>query len=105
MTSLKLTLSRKPFEVMISGEKYIEYRKIGKWITSRLRQNHKFVEFTNGYGADRPYFKAVLKNVYTDGNIDVVFSNGLAIQSVHPVYCIEIGAIFETRNVATDRKK
>ena len=36
MTTLYLTLKKKPFDIMISGEKKFEYRNNSKWIESRL---------------------------------------------------------------------
>ena len=48
---LRLTLKRKWFDMIASGEKKEEYRQPGKWILSRL-ENKKYdlVEFKNGYG-------------------------------------------------------
>jgi len=61
--SLKLSLKRLPFEVMVTGEKTIEYRYPSKWIESRLYKKDKkraydFIEFTNGYGKNKPFLKA-----------------------------------------------
>lgn len=59
---LHLTLSKKPFEVMVTGEKPEEFRKPSKWILSRLKnkdgtdKEYDLVKFVNGYGADKPYF-------------------------------------------------
>ena len=33
---LVLTLSKKPFEVMVTGEKYLEFRETKNWITLKL---------------------------------------------------------------------
>lgn len=53
---LRLTLHKKAFAVMMTGEKSVEYRKPSKWIISRLKKQYDFVEFVNGYGAHRPRF-------------------------------------------------
>jgi hypothetical protein len=59
MKILHLTLKKKPFEVMVTGEKKIEYRKPSKWILSRLvSKEYDYVKFVNGYGKDKPYFIA-----------------------------------------------
>lgn len=67
--TLKLTLSKKPFEVMITGEKTIEYRRQSQWMKSRLFDKHgnpreySYIEFFNGYGKDRPHFTVEFKGV------------------------------------------
>lgn len=60
---LRLTLSKLPFELMVTGEKKIEYRKPSKWILSRLFEKdgvtpkeYDLICFTHGYGSHRPYF-------------------------------------------------
>ena len=105
MTTLKLTLSKQPFAVMKTGEKHIEYRRQSKWIESRLFTKDKqvrsyaFVEFTNGYGADKPWFKAEFKGFTLESQIDVRFSNGLHVLSNEPTYCIQLGEVIESRNM------
>ena len=48
---LRLTLKRKWFDMIASGEKKEEYRKAGKWILSRLEgKEYDRIEFKNGYG-------------------------------------------------------
>lgn len=52
---LRLTLKKKWFDMIASGEKKEEYRKPGKWIYSRLDgRRYDRVEFKNGYGTDVP---------------------------------------------------
>ena len=53
---LRLTLKRKWFDMIASGEKREEYREQGKWIDSRVNANKEYdvVEFKNGYGPDVP---------------------------------------------------
>ena len=58
MKILKLTLSKLPFDVTVTGEKTIEYRKPSKWILSRLKGKHyRKIWFTNGYGKTRPFLE------------------------------------------------
>jgi len=98
MTSLKLAVDKEPFEVMITGEKVIEYRRACPWIESRLNKNHRFIEVTNGYGQGRPFFKAEIKKVYAVDEVNVEFSNGLKVNAAERTYCIEFGDIIEKRN-------
>jgi len=52
---LRLTLKRKWFDMIASGEKRAEYREINDWIVSRLKgKTYDVVEFSNGYGANVP---------------------------------------------------
>jgi len=52
---LRLTLKRKWFDMIASGEKCEEYRTPGKWILSRLEgKEYDLVEFKNGYGPNVP---------------------------------------------------
>ena len=60
---LRLTLKKKWFDMIASGEKKEEYREIKQHWSSRLTKERVFygnmrefdvVEFTNGYGADKP---------------------------------------------------
>ncbi len=55
MKTLKLTLKKKWFDMIASGEKTEEYRIPGPWIRSRLDgRSYDFVEFKNGYGKHVP---------------------------------------------------
>lgn len=52
---LRLTLNRKWFDMIASGEKLEEYRTPGKWILSRLEgKEYDRIEFKNGYGPHVP---------------------------------------------------
>ena len=55
MKILKLTLKKKWFDMIASGEKKEEYREIKPWIISRLAgKQYDAVEFSNGYGSSVP---------------------------------------------------
>ncbi len=52
---LRLTLKRRWFDLIASGEKREEYRERGRWILSRLEgKEYAAVEFRNGYQPDAP---------------------------------------------------
>jgi hypothetical protein len=53
---LRLTLKKKWFDLIASGQKKEEYRKPGRWIESRVNDLKQYdaVEFRNGYGPDAP---------------------------------------------------
>jgi len=55
MKTLKLTLKKKWFDMIASGEKREEYRVPSRWILSRLEnKEYDAVEFKNGYGPNVP---------------------------------------------------
>jgi hypothetical protein len=97
MSTLKLTLSKIPFDVMITGEKKTEYRRASKWIESRLYdkyrnlRNYMYVEFTNGYGKDKPRFTCEFKGVTVSDRVDELYSNGLHVDTHEKTYCIHLG--------------
>lgn len=108
-TILKLSLKKKPFQVMVTGEKTQEFRKNKKWITSRLidgstgRPNeHAFIKFTNGYGNEKPYFTCEYKGFSYVGSDfkPIEYSNGLIVKDVQEGdYIIHCGDIVETGNL------
>ncbi|HET8738051.1 MAG TPA: hypothetical protein VFM69_15780 [Pricia sp.] len=114
MKILKLTLHKKAFEVMVTGEKTWEFRSKTDWIMSRLwnvdkkklypaklytRKHYDFVEFTNGYGKDRPYFKCEFLDFME--NIDPFvreYSNGLKVKVEKGDQIIVLGKIVNIKN-------
>ena len=108
-TVLKLTLDKKPFQVMVTGEKKEEFRENKKWMTSRLidkatgqPKEHGFIKFTNGYGNDNPYFICEYKGFSYVGSdyTPRKYSNGLVVSDVQEGdYIIHCGAIVETGNL------
>lgn len=62
MRILKLTLKRRWFDMIASGEKREEYRQPSQWILSRLEgKDYDLVEFRNGYGPDVPWLLVEFK--------------------------------------------
>lgn len=103
---LQLSLKRKPFAIMVSGEKTTEYRAIKPWMNSRLfdsksgaRRDYDCVTFTNGYGATRPWFTAQFLHVTEEAVHTAPFSNGVSIHSDTPLYCIHLGSITDSGNI------
>lgn len=97
--TLKLTLHKMAFEVMVSGEKPFEFRKPSKWILSRLKRDIKYVEFTNGYGKDKPVFTAEYRGHTTaEGKARYRYSNKLTVDVEKGDVIIHLGKITEIRN-------
>lgn len=100
--TLKLTLTRPFFEVMVTGEKNEEYRDPSAWIESRLfhgqaERGYDFVEFTNGYGKDKPRFTARYQGVQFRARVRKKYSNGASVQTTD-VYAILLGEIVSIEN-------
>jgi hypothetical protein len=105
MKILHLTLKRKPFEVMITGEKFFEIREKGKWINSRLFDEngnpkvYDLIKFVNGYGKDKPYFVAEWNGFGTCCGMDNTFSNGFHLEFNDERWIIYFGKIIEKGNL------
>jgi len=109
MKVLHLTLSKKPFEVMVTREKTDEFRGDSMWIGSRLyhsearfgqKKHYDLVKFVNGYGDDKPYFIAEYRGF--DRAIETTrfeYSNGLVVVVLRGEYIIHLGKIIETGNL------
>lgn len=77
---LHLTLKKKWFDMILSGEKKEEYRAIKKYWQRRFcstidytyTQFKEFdiIRFTNGYGKDKPTFDIELKEIVVDFGIE-----------------------------------
>lgn len=99
MKILHLSLKQKPFEVMKSGEKLLEFRRPSKWICSRLMngfifRKYDYIKFTNGYGNERPCFLARHKSTkIATYSYTVNYSNGLTIDVEPGDYVIEFELI------------
>ena len=100
MRVLKLTLSKKPFEVMVTGEKDREYRRPSKWILSRLfNKEYDVVEFTNGYGKDKPRFTCEYRGyLISASERSITFSNGLALDVKSGDVVILLGKVISVEN-------
>ena len=86
---LRLTLKKQAFNVMVTGEKTVEFRKPSFWIMSRLFKNGNPAEglkeydevlFVNGYGDDRPRFTRKYKGArFSRIQRKYTYSNGLVV--------------------------
>jgi hypothetical protein len=99
--TLYLTLKKPQFEVTLSGEKRIEYRRSSQWITSRLlSKNYDLIRFVNGYGKDKPYFIVEFKGYeIMKKHEHHLFSNGLEVEVKIGHYAITLGKVVETGNL------
>jgi len=100
MTTLLLTLSREPFEVMASGEKTEEIRRPSDWILSRLiGKKYDLVKFLNGYGPDKPFFVCqYFGYCFAKDPETRLFSNGLVVPVTVGDVRIFLGEIIEGGN-------
>lgn len=94
--TLHLSLKAQPFEVMVTGEKLIEFRKPTAWIKSRFTdkkghpKNYDEIHFVNGYGGHRPNFMAEFLNLsIASSNYSITYSNGLTVDVEEGDYCIQ----------------
>lgn len=104
---LKLTLNKKPFDVMKTGEKKNEFREPSKWIESRLfnkdgtKRYYDFIEFSHGYAKKRNDFSCEFKGFKkTLIEKSYSYSNSLEITVPKGYYNIFCGDIIfgETKN-------
>jgi len=88
---------------MVTGEKAVEYRIPSKWILSRIvDKEYDLVLFTNGYGADKPYFVAKWlgwDTVESKTNATITYSNGLKVEVEKGMVMIFLGEVVETGNL------
>lgn len=108
MKILYLTLTRLPFETMITGEKDREYRTNtpSDWIKSRLIEKKTgkekpitHVKFTFGYGNNQPYFICRFSGFeIAKKNYTVKYSTGLVVNVKKGDYRILLGKIIEKNN-------
>lgn len=105
---LKLTLSKNPFDVMVTGEKQIEIRRPSKWLKSRLyakdgsEKSYDYVQFTNGYGSDKPMFIAEYLYFFeADEGITTTwnFSNCLVVDINDKDIIIVLGHVLHSQNL------
>lgn len=87
MKILHMTLKKKWFDMILSGEKTEEYREIKPYWTKRLSKKYDIVRFRNGYNKDSPWFEIEFKNLETGiGRND--WGSG-----TEPVFILKLGNI------------
>jgi len=104
--TLFLSLEKKPFDIMVTGEKVFEFRKPTKWILSRLldkkgrAKQYDHIKFVNGYGAERPYFVCEFERFFITRTEDrFKYPNGLKVEVEAGDVVIVLGKIIETGNL------
>jgi len=102
---LFLTLKKEAFDVMVTGEKTIEFRKPSKWIKSRLfSKEYDIILFRNGYGNDKPFFTCKYYGYESVKDTEVRkahYSNGLVVNVKEGDIQIKLGPIIEKGNLKT----
>jgi len=102
---LKLNLKTEPFNVMVTGEKKIEYRDIKKWSSSRLinkdgsSKHYDYVRFQIAYKSTYPYFFCVYKGFEKVTGVDIKYSNGFKVKFDDERYAIHLGDILLIGNL------
>jgi signal peptidase I len=94
---LRLTLKRKWYDMIASGEKREEYRTPGKWILSRMiGKDYDLIEFKNGYGANVPSMIVEYKGYYYGQGI----TKWGAIEG-EEYLVFKIGRVLSVKNIST----
>jgi len=88
MKILHLTLKKKWFDMILSGEKTEEYREIKPYWTKRLFKDYTHVKFRNGYSKNAPSFTIELKGIFTG-----IPNHKWADSASEVVYILKLGEI------------
>lgn len=98
MKILHLTLKKKWFDMILSGEKKQEYREIKQYWKSRLLyKEHDIILFKNGYREDSPSLMIELKGIYRGFG----FIKWGALKG-EKVFILELGKIIKGENNAKE---
>jgi len=88
MKILHLTLKKKWFDMIASGEKREEYREIKPYWIKRLNKSYDVIKFRNGYSKDSPTMIVELKEICRSlGVIE------WGAPEKEPVYILRLGKI------------
>lgn len=90
---LHLTLHKRWFDMIASGEKKEEYREMKPFWHKRLSKKYDYVKFVNGYGADRPWMLVELKEVLT--SLGIIEWGAPAAERV---YILKLGRIIKSND-------
>ncbi len=63
MELIHMTLKKKWFDLILSGEKKEEYREIKPYWDTRFSKKYDTIRFKNGYSKDSPVFDIELKGI------------------------------------------
>ena len=75
-----LNLHKDAFEVMVTGEKKMEYRECIPKYKGKMGHHYLFIKFINGYHPNNPAFIVLYLGAEEQENVDVRFSNGLHVK-------------------------
>ena len=103
MRVLQLTLKKKWFDLIASGEKVFEYREYKPYWMPRLlgksgTRDYDEVRFTNGYGKYRPFLRvefegmAIIEGKYCEPD------NGEPLEMEKKYFVIGLGKVLEIGN-------
>lgn len=97
--TLHLTLKKKWFDIMVTGEKEIEIRKPSKWLMARIyRTTYDKIRFTNGYGKNAPAFEASHLGYGTQVRPQIHYFGSETVKSNPGDIIIFIGEILKVEN-------
>ncbi len=99
--TLRLTLSKNPFDVMVTSEKTEEFRDPSPWNVSRIvEREYRYVHFTNGYRSHMPWFLCQWRGwAYAQQAQEYRYSNGLLVQVNEGDLIVLLGSILQTGNL------
>lgn len=91
MKILHLTLKKKWFDLIATGEKKQEYRENKPYWQSRLHgKTFNEIHFRNGYAKDAPFMRVKCGDIHLQTEISPIHSGS--------VFVIELGDILEVKN-------
>lgn len=103
MRILHLTLKKKWFDMIASGEKVFEYREYKPHWMSRLlgpngSRSYDEVRFTNGYGQHRPYVRVEFEGAVIMPGKYCEPDNGEPLEPEQKYFVIGLGKVLEVGN-------
>ncbi len=102
---LVLSVTKQWFDLMITGEKNMEFRKPTNFIKLRLydkngkTKEYDYILLMNGYGYHLPYFIAKYEGFGTGYNNHYTFSDGSQITPAKEDYALFLGEIVHKANI------
>ncbi len=102
---LVLAVTKQWFDLMVTGEKPLEFRKPTKFIKDRLfdkngnTKHYDYILLNNGYGYHLPYFIAKYEGHGTGYNNHYIFSDGSEITPAAEDYALFLGEIVYRANI------
>ena len=103
MRILQLTLKKKWFDLIATGEKKFEYREYKRHWMSRLLgksgiRNYDEIRFTNGYGKDKPFVRVEFEGAAIITGKHCSPDNGEPLETEQKYFVIGLGEVLEIGN-------